>query len=77
MLNFKQKRLQISLFLYFTAMRLNDYTIFKRVSETGMKTRKEKSLVKDGCVWQAGPSWVVGQEAKRGEGQPDETTCST
>lgn len=42
-----------------------------------MKTRKEKSPLKDGCVWQAGPSWVVGQEAERGEGRPDETTSST
>lgn len=38
---------------------------------------RKKSPQEDGCVWQAGPSRVFGQEAERGEGRPDETTSST
>ncbi len=41
------------------------------------RKREEKSPLKDGCVWQAGLSWVVGQEVERDEGQPDETMSST
>lgn len=67
----------MSFFLYFATLKQIEGKIFKHIRVKGMKMRKEKKVLKDGCVWQAGPSWVVGQEAERGEGRPDETTSST
>lgn len=38
---------------------------------------EKRRIWKDGCVWRAGPSCVVGQDVEGGEGPPDKPTSST
>lgn len=63
----------ISLFDMFEKTNIQEYYI----DSIGMKTTKEISSLKDGCMWQPRSRQVVGQEAERGEGWPDEATSSS